>query len=113
MSAIIRANLNDPDCVSRKMLDFLGNKWGAHVMYELAAEPLRYNELKRRVQGISFKMLTKTLRLLEENKLVHREDYGTIPPHVDYRLTPLGASLLAELIRLVEWGFEHADELGW
>lgn len=113
MSDQIRANLNNPDCVSRKMLDLLGNKWSSHVMYELADGPKRYNELQRRVEGISFKMLTKTLRQLEQDNLVHREAKPIIPPHVEYSLTPLGQKLLQELIRLVNWGFEHADELGW
>lgn len=113
MSDIIRANFNDPNCVSRKMLDFLGNKWHARAMYELAEEPLRYNELHRRVEGVSYKMLTKTLRQLETDHLVHREAKPVIPPHVEYSLTPLGKELLAELVKLVHWGFDHADELGW
>lgn len=113
MTDIIRANLNDPNCASRKMLDLLGNKWCAHVMYELAANPKRYNQLHRDVQGISFKMLTKTLRQLENDNLVHRDARPTIPPHVEYSLTPLGQDLLAELVRLVHWGFAHVDELGW
>lgn len=113
MSELIRANLNNPNCVSRKMLDLLGNKWSVRVMYELASGAKRYNELQRNVEGISFKMLTKTLRQLEQDNLVHREAMPVIPPHVEYSLTPIGEQLLQELVRLVHWGFEHADELGW
>lgn len=113
MSDILDANLNNPNCVSRKMLDFLGNKWAARVMYELAEGPVRYNAIQRGVEGISYKMLTKTLRQLEQANLVHREEHAVIPPHVEYSLTPLGQSLLTELYRLVHWGFDHAEELGW
>lgn len=113
MSDTIKANLNNPNCVSRKMLDLLGNKWSSHALYELSDGPKRYNELQRRLEGISFKMLTRTLRQLEQDNLVYREAKPVIPPHVEYSLTPLGRSLLDELIRLVHWGFDHAAELGW
>jgi DNA-binding HxlR family transcriptional regulator len=113
MSDRIEANLNNPTCASRRMLDLLANKWSARVMYELARGPKRYNAIQRGVEGISYKMLTITLRDLERSNLVHREAMPVIPPHVEYSLTPLGQELLGELIRLVHWGFDHAEDLGW
>lgn len=113
MTERIAANLNNPNCPSRRMLDLLGNKWCARVMYELAQDTRRYNAIQRNVEGISYKMLTRTLRELEAANLVHREALPVIPPHVEYTLTPLGEALLAELVRLVHWGFDHAGELGW
>lgn len=113
MTDRIRANLNDPTCPSRRMLDLLGNKWSSRVLYELSDGPKRYNELQRGVEGISYKMLTKTLRQLEAFNLIDRKALPVIPPHVEYSLTPLGVALLGELVKLVYWGFDHADELGW
>lgn len=113
MSEVIDANLNDPECPSRKMLDLLGNKWSLRVMYDMLEGPRRYNQLQRNVDGISYKMLTQTLRQLEDANLVHREEHNVMPPHVEYTLTPLGVGLLQEAMRLVHWGFAHANELGW
>ncbi len=83
----------DADCPSRDMLDVIGDRWSLLIMLVIAQGAHRNGELKRRVGGISQKMLTQTLRALEANGLVERHDFRTVPPHVEYHLTALGVSL--------------------
>lgn len=88
-------------------LEVIGGKWKALVLYELHAAPVRFGELKRRVAGISEKMLIQQLREMEHDGLVHREMFHQVPPRVDYSVTPLGASLNEALTPLCEWGKTH------
>jgi DNA-binding HxlR family transcriptional regulator len=97
-------------CPSRRVLELVANKWALLIIPLLRDEPLRNNELLRRVGGISQKMLTQTLRDLEINGLVLREDHQTVPPHVEYRLSPLGLSLSRTLIAVDRWAeANHAE----
>nr|WP_244857995.1 helix-turn-helix domain-containing protein [Agromyces archimandritae] len=73
--------------------------------------PARFTELQRRIDGISHRMLTQTLRALERDGLVRRTAYPEIPPRVEYALTPLGRSLLEPTLALVRWAAEHHPEL--
>jgi DNA-binding HxlR family transcriptional regulator len=91
------------DCPSRRVLELIANKWALLVIPLLRGKPQRNNELLRKVGGISQKMLTQTLRDLELNGLVLREDHQTVPPHVEYRLSPLGLSLSKTLIAVDRW----------
>jgi DNA-binding HxlR family transcriptional regulator len=93
----------DANCPSREMLDLIGDRWSLLLLLVIAQGVHRNGELKRRVGGISQKMLTQTLRALEANGLVERRDFMTVPPHVEYHLTPLGASLGPALTPLFEW----------
>ena len=77
------------------------------MWYLLEAEPARYNELKRRIKGITNMMLTKSLKELEEHKLIVRTQYETIPPKVEYSLTQRGKELLPALNELNKWGKEQ------
>jgi len=90
----------------------LGDRWSMLVLILLGGRTHRYNELHRAIEGISQRMLTRTLRMLENDKLVIRTVYPTVPPSVEYALTPLGRSLLEPVSALAEWAVEHADELG-
>lgn len=85
-------------------LEVIGGKWKALILYELRDAPLRFGALKRRVPGISEKMLIQQLREMESDALVHREMYHQVPPRVEYSVTPLGASLNDALTPLCEWG---------
>jgi DNA-binding HxlR family transcriptional regulator len=85
----------------------IGVKWTVMVVGALSAGPLRYNEIGRRVEGISQRMLTLTLKGLEEDGLVTRTMYPTIPPRVDYELTELGRKLIVPLRALAEWAREN------
>lgn len=85
------------------VLSRVGDKWTVLVVERLAGGPLRFNELRRLIGGISQKMLTTTLRGLERDGLVTRTIYPTIPPRVDYELTELGRELQVPVRALGEW----------
>ncbi|MFB7370073.1 winged helix-turn-helix transcriptional regulator [Streptomyces sp. NPDC056222] len=92
-------------CTSRETLEHVTGRWGTLTLGALHEGTFRFNELRRRVDGVSEKMLAQTLHALERDGLVHREAQPTNPPRVDYRLTPLGreiAERLRALIDLVE-----------
>ncbi|MET8503646.1 winged helix-turn-helix transcriptional regulator [Streptomyces sp. NPDC015232] len=92
-------------CPSRGTLEHVTGRWGSLTLGALHEGTFRFNELRRRVDGVSEKMLSQTLHALERDGLVHREAQPTNPPRVDYRLTPLGrevAERLLGLIHLVE-----------
>lgn len=85
------------------VLQRIGDKWTVLLVGILADGPMRFNEMKRAVNGISQRMLTLTLRGLERDGLVSRTVYPTVPPRVDYALTPLGCTLIDRLNALGEW----------
>ncbi|MFJ6436425.1 winged helix-turn-helix transcriptional regulator [Streptomyces sp. NPDC091416] len=92
-------------CPSRTTLEHVTGRWGSLTLGALYEGSLRFNALRRRVDGVSEKMLSQTLHALERDGLVHREAQPTNPPRVDYELTPLGrrvAEQLLDLIQLVE-----------
>ena len=92
-------------CPSRETLEHVTGRWGSLTMCALSYETLRFNELRRRIEGVSEKMLSQTLHSLERDGLVIRDAQPTNPPHVEYRLSPLGratAERLPALIGLVE-----------
>ncbi|MFD1152419.1 winged helix-turn-helix transcriptional regulator [Saccharothrix hoggarensis] len=99
------------DCPARTTLRLVADTWAVVVVFGLGPGPLRHNDLLDRIGGISKKVLTQTLRKLEANGLVARRRLGTAPPGVEYRLTPLGRSLLGPVSALARWAEEHADEL--
>lgn len=85
----------------------IGDKWTVMVVGSLARGPVRYNQIRRLVEGISQRMLTLTLKGLEQDGLVTRTMYPTIPPRVDYELTELGRKLIVPLQALYDWAQEH------
>ena len=85
----------------------IGDKWTVMVVGALHQGPMRYNQIRRAVEGISQRMLTLTLKGLEEDGLVTRTMYPTIPPRVDYELTDLGRKLIVPLGILYDWAVEH------
>lgn len=106
---MLRDNGHEPeDC--RALTDILariGDRWTILIIGLLGAGPLRFNEIRRTIEGISQRMLTLTLRGLERDGLVSRTQHATIPPAVEYALTERGKSLLAPVIALASWGREH------
>jgi DNA-binding HxlR family transcriptional regulator len=104
--AVLAAN-----CPSRALLDHVTSKWGVLVLIALAQGTLRWAELRRRVEGVSEKMLSQTLRTLEQDGFVRRQAASTIPPRVDYSLTPRGQELTALLVPLVTWVGDHANQV--
>lgn len=97
----------DRSCPSRQVLDRVGDRWTVLVVGALAAGPLRFSELAERVDGVSQKMLTQTLRNLERDGLVTRTMYAQIPPRVDYELTVSGTTLQVPMKALEDWTKEH------
>ena len=98
-------------CPSREVFDRVGERWTGLVLLALGQETLRFNELRRRIEGISQKMLTQTLRGLERDGLVARAAYPTVPVTVEYRLTPLGHSLGQAMDVLRTWAYTHIDDM--
>ncbi|MDO7843309.1 helix-turn-helix domain-containing protein [Sphingomonas sp. CA1-15] len=93
------------------LLARIGDKWTILIVMLLSAGPRRFNEIKRLVDGISQRMLTLTLRNLERDGLVTRTVFPTIPPRVDYALTPLGQSLRVPVMALGRWVTENRDTM--
>ncbi|MER6174290.1 helix-turn-helix domain-containing protein [Streptosporangium sp. NPDC001681] len=89
----------------------MGDKWSMLLVVLLGRRPHRYNELHRAIEGISQRMLTRTLRSLETDGLVRREVHPTVPPSVEYSLTPLGHTLLQPLSALADWAVLHEAEV--
>lgn len=96
------------DCRSvSEILSRVGDKWTVLVVMTLKPGPLRFNDIKRAVGGISQQMLTRTLRILERDGMVSRTVYPTVPPQVEYALTGLGHSLAEPVMRLGKWAQAH------
>ncbi|MDH6165387.1 DNA-binding HxlR family transcriptional regulator [Variovorax boronicumulans] len=105
------ADVWNAGCPSRRVLELVANKWALLVIPLLRGRPRRNNELLRQVGGISQKMLTQTLRDLELNGLVLRDDRQTVPPHVEYRLSALGLSLSKTLLAVDRWAESNHAEI--
>jgi DNA-binding HxlR family transcriptional regulator len=95
----------------RQILDLIADKWTALIILALSRGTKRYSELHRTIGGVSQKMLTQTLRGLESSGLVNRKVYPTVPPMVEYSLTPLGETLVKPLKTLCDWASEHMNEV--
>ncbi|WP_090048203.1 winged helix-turn-helix transcriptional regulator [Lentzea fradiae] len=98
-------------CPSRPLLEHVTGRWGGLTLGALVDGPLRFNELRRRVDGISEKMLSQTLQALERDGLVHRDAQPTTPPRVDYSLTPLGRETAERLLALIHLLMERMPEV--
>src|SRR2546423_661867 len=92
-------------CPSRRVLDRIADRWTALVLFALQDGTLRFSELRRRIEGVSQKMLTQTLRGLERDGLVTRQVFATVPVTVEYSLTPLGASLSSTIQGIRTWAY--------
>ncbi|MCP3816717.1 helix-turn-helix transcriptional regulator [Streptomyces sp. A3M-1-3] len=90
-------------CPSRGTLEHVTGRWGSLTLGALHEGTFRFNELRRRVEGVSEKMLSQTLQALERDGLVHRDAQPTNPPRVDYELTPLGREVAERLLSLIHF----------
>ena len=99
------------DCDVRQILDRIADKWSLLVVALLQRQTMRFNELRREIDGISQRMLSVTLRHLERDGLIERTVYPEVPPKVEYRLTDLGCSLLDTIQPLVDWTEKHQAEI--
>ncbi|WP_236023054.1 winged helix-turn-helix transcriptional regulator [Dictyobacter formicarum] len=98
-------------CYSREVFDLIADKWIALIFALLEKQPTRFNELERAIEGISHKMLTQTLRNLERRGIVERKVTPTLPPAVEYSLSPLGTTLIPLMAALRQWAEEHMEEV--
>ncbi|WP_410613473.1 winged helix-turn-helix transcriptional regulator [Amycolatopsis sp. lyj-109] len=97
----------DRNCPTRQLLDRIGDQWTVLIVGALSGGPLRFTEIGRRVDGISQKVLTQTLRSLVRDGILTRTAYPTIPPKVEYELTALGRNLSEPLDVLDRWARQH------
>ncbi len=105
-------NATFPDCPIRNVISRITDKWSLLVLYTLEQqEVLRFKELWRQLPDISQKMLTSTLRHLENDGLVSREVFTEVPPRVEYRLSERGESLMPHLDALISWALEHFSDI--
>ena len=101
-------------CPIRNVISRFGDKWSMLVLFMLHRSEtgiLRFNEIRRLMTDCSQKMLSQTLKNLEQSHLVHREVYPEVPPRVEYSLTATGKSLMPAIMALIEWGKEHFNEV--
>jgi DNA-binding HxlR family transcriptional regulator len=100
------------DCTAvNDILSTIGDKWTVLIVVTLSKGPMRFNEIRRAVGGISQRMLTLTLRGLERDGFATRTVFPTVPPRVDYALTELGKTLIAPLEQIARWAISHQDEV--
>lgn len=100
------------DCLAREIIDRIADKWTLLVIHALGEEKtLRFSQLRERVEGVSQKMLTQTLRQLERDGLVDRQVFAVVPPRVEYTLTPLGYSLMDIACGICLWVEDHTVEI--
>ena len=99
------------NCPITPLLVMLQGKWKNQVLYELCIkEPLRFGELKKNLAGITNTMLTSTLRELEEDGLIRREQFNEIPPHVEYSFSEKGRNLMPVFYAMMNWGFKYVEK---
>ena len=101
-------------CPIRQVISRFDDKWSMLVLFLLNRSDtgvLRFNEMRRFMTDCSQKMLSQTLKNLEQSHLVHREVYPEVPPRVEYSLTGTGRSLMPAITALIDWGKEHFDEV--
>ncbi len=109
-SDVVDKNIYESECPVIYALDIVGQKWKLPILWYLyKKESTRYNELKRRVNGITNMMLTKSLQELELHQLITRTQYYTVPPRVEYALTQRGQALIPALNALYDWGVDQLD----
>lgn len=97
------------NCPTRQVVSRIGDRWTLLVLYALEGETLRFQQLRRAVDGISQKMLTQTLRALERDGLVDRVVFASVPPRVDYTLTDLGRGLSERIRPIREWAYANME----
>jgi DNA-binding HxlR family transcriptional regulator len=99
------------DCRSRLILDQIADKWSVMILAALCPSPLRFNALKRELEGITHKALTQTLRRLERNGIISRRVMKGPPVAVEYAVTPLGSSLKVPFAALYSWTLAHEAQI--
>ncbi|UVK91014.1 helix-turn-helix transcriptional regulator [Pseudomonas sp. B21-051] len=102
-----RGDVLAPECPSREILSHLTSRWGVLVLIALLPGTLRFSQLRRKIGGVSERMLAQTLQLLEGDGMVERHAYDVVPPHVEYTLTPMGMEAAVRVRELADWVETH------
>ena len=111
-SAPPRTRIGEADVLrTRPILEQIANKWSVLILTVLCSGPLRFNEIMRRLDGITHKALADALKRLERNGLVRRDVLPTAPVGVEYKITPLGHSLREPFAALYDWALTHGSQL--
>ena len=98
-------------CPTRAVLNRIADKWSLLVLDCLQHEPMRFNQLRKLIKGVSQKVLSQTLKKLERDGLVSRKAFATVPVTVEYALTPLGSTLTDAVAGLAHWAERHMDDV--
>lgn len=98
-----RGELFDANCPSRMILKHMTSRWGVFVLIALSQGTHRFSELRRKIGGVSEKMLAQTLQCLEDDGLVNRQSFPVVPPHVEYSLSLLGEEVSEKVAALADW----------
>ena len=100
-----------PECPVATTIQLIGSKWKLLILRNLMHRPWRFNELRRSIDGVSPKVLTDSLRSLEEDGIVIRTVYAEIPPRVEYSLSDLGETLRPVLMSIQDWGIAYQEKM--
>lgn len=107
----IRGNVLDPNCPSRVVLDRIAGKWTGLIVLALGEQTLRFGQLRAAIGSVAPKVLTQTLRAMQDDGLVDRAVHAEVPVRVEYSLTPLGHSLTEPLAAVRAWAEEHVPQI--
>jgi DNA-binding HxlR family transcriptional regulator len=110
-AAALKPDAYAADCPTRQILDRVGDKWAVLILLLLRGEPMRFNQLRRAIEGISQKMLSQVLKSLERDGLLRRRAIATVPVTVEYSITPLGLTLAAAVDPLRDWAEGNLREV--
>ena len=99
------------NCPTRQILDRVGDKWAVLILLLLRSEPMRFNQLRRAIEGISQKMLSQVLKSLERDGLIKRRVIATVPVTVEYSITPLGSTLSTAVDALRDWAESNLKDV--
>ncbi|GAA0217350.1 helix-turn-helix domain-containing protein [Castellaniella daejeonensis] len=105
------SNVFFADCAARSFFDQVANKWSVMILSVLSEKPTRFNEIRRRLEGVTHKALTQALRRLERNGLIARHVLATSPVAVEYSLTELGRTLQIPLGAVYDWAIHHLRDI--
>jgi DNA-binding HxlR family transcriptional regulator len=107
----MKPNAYAAECPTRQILDRVGDKWAVLILLLVREEPMRFNALRRAIEGISQKMLSQVLKSLERDGLIKRRVFATVPVTVEYSITPLGQTLATAVDPLRDWAEQNLKEV--
>lgn len=105
-----KLKISGQTCSLKEVLEIIGGKWAMPIIYILSKGKLRFKEIEKSIEGINTRMLVKELKNMEANGIITREVFATVPPTVEYTLTPKGQKLLPSITSLHQWGQEFANQ---